>query len=101
MNINYLQIGIGIIIGIVLCMQFPTLPEKLKQMVENFKKTQEKNKMTNKCYLCGNDKNLELIEKGFVITSGNPVLIKKEYACNDCLKRGKIIKINENQKNQT
>ena len=42
MNINYLQIAIGILIGIALCIQFPNLPNQLKQIAKNFKKAQEK-----------------------------------------------------------
>ena len=42
MNINYLQIAIGILIGIALCVQFPNLPNQLKQMAKNFKEKQEK-----------------------------------------------------------
>ncbi len=48
MNINYLQIAIGIIIGIALCVQFPNLPNQLKQMAKNFKKQQEKQQAENK-----------------------------------------------------
>ena len=44
MNINYLQIAIGILIGIALCVQFPNLPDQLKQMAKNFKEKQEKEK---------------------------------------------------------
>ena len=44
MKIEYLQIAIGILIGIALCIQFPNLPNQLKQMSKNFKKQQEESK---------------------------------------------------------
>ena len=48
MNINYLQIAIGIIIGIALCIQFPNFPNQLKQMAKNFKENKEKQQAENK-----------------------------------------------------
>ena len=48
MKIEYLQIAIGILIGIALCIQFPNLPNQLKQMSKNFKKQQEKQQVENK-----------------------------------------------------
>ena len=44
MNIDYLQITAGILIGIILCLVFPNLPDKLKQIAQNFQKMQEKEK---------------------------------------------------------
>ncbi len=62
MNINYLQIAIGIIIGIFICIQFPNVPNQLKQMSKNFEKQQEEKKTAEEIVkeVNKNEKNKEI-----------------------------------------
>ena len=43
MKISYLQIGLGILLGIVLCIKFPRLPEQIRQMAHDYKKRNQIN----------------------------------------------------------